>query len=85
MVGNFNHISSFKKELPFDYRKNGIQIIEDENNIEIYNDIFRTEPLFIAKSTEGDLILFSNFEDFYTFNNVDKDIDETGFWEIILF
>jgi len=69
----------------FDIKKNGIQIIENDNKIEIYNDPFRTVPLFISKNKNEELIIFSNFEDFYKFENVDKTIDEAGFWEIVLF
>ena len=33
----------------FNINENGIQIIEGDNEIEIYNDPFRTVPLFITK------------------------------------
>jgi len=69
----------------FEIKQNGIQIIEDENTIEIYNDPFRTIPLFVTKDKSDELIIFSNFEDFYKMPNVDKTIDEAGFWEIVLF
>ena len=82
---NFDCISPFKKEQQYNVRQNGIQIIEDKNRIEIYNDVFRTAPLFIAKDVENNLIVFSNFDDFYDFENVNKVIDEVGFWEIVLF
>lgn len=69
----------------FNIRQNGIQVLEDENTLEIYNDPFRTVPLFITKNQKNELIIFSNFEDFYTMKNINKDIDEVGFWEIVLF
>jgi len=75
----------YKRVRKFDIKQNGIQIVEDENKIEIYNDVFRTIPLFITKNKNNELIIFSNFEDFYEFDNVDKIIDEAGFWEIVLF
>ena len=76
---------NYQKVENFDIKQNGIQIIEDDNKIEIYNDPFRTIPLFITKDKNDELIIFSNFEDFYEFDNVDKTIDEAGFWEIVLF
>lgn len=69
----------------FNIKQNGIQVIEDNKKIEIYNDPFRTVPLFITKDKNQELIIFSNFENFYNFKNIDKTIDEIGFWEIVLF
>lgn len=68
----------------FSFEKNGIQIIETINTIEIYNDVFRTIPLFITKM-EDSILIFSNFINFYNLNEVDKTIDKTGLWEIILY
>lgn len=76
---------NYSKVQTFDVKQNGIQIIEDENKLEIYNDPFRTTPLFIVKNINDELIIFSNFEDFYKMDNIDKAIDEAGFWEIVLF
>jgi asparagine synthetase B (glutamine-hydrolysing) len=75
----------YSKVKTFDIKQNGIQVIEDENKLEIYNDPFRTIPLFITKDENDKLIIFSNFDDFYKMENVDKTIDEAGFWEIVLF
>ncbi len=75
----------YSKVEKFNIKQNGIQVIEDEDKIEIYNDPFRTIPIFIAKDKNSDLIIFSNFEDFYKIKTIDKSIDEVGFWEIILF
>jgi len=69
----------------FNIEKNGIQVVKSVDKIEIYNDPFRTVPLFITKTQKNELIIFSNFEDFYTMQNVNKEIDEAGFWEIVLF
>ncbi|MBU1674121.1 hypothetical protein KJ839_06795 [Patescibacteria group bacterium] len=68
-----------------DIKINGLQVINDRNKIEIYNDPFRTVPLFIAKDKNNEIILFSNFEEFYLYSNFDKTIDKVGFWEIVLF
>jgi len=76
---------NYKSVESFNIKQNGIQIIEDQNKIEIYNDPFRSIPLFITKDKNNELIIFSNFEDFYEFENIDKIIDEAGFWEIVLF
>ncbi|MDQ7083780.1 MAG: hypothetical protein Q9M36_02110 [Sulfurovum sp.] len=69
----------------FNIKQNGIQVIHSDLKIEIYNDPFRTIPLFIAKDRNDGLIIFSNFEDFYTIESIDKTIDKVGFWEIVLF
>ena len=75
----------YKETKEFNIKQNGIQIIEDNEKIEIYNDPFRTISLFITEDLSGELIIFSNFEEYYTFKNVDKTIEEAGFWEIVLF
>jgi len=82
---NFSYISSFERVDDFNIKQNGIQVIETEEQIEIYNDPFRTIPLFVTKDKKNELVIFSNFEDFYKMENVDKTIDEVGFWEIVLF
>jgi hypothetical protein len=76
---------NYKKVENFNIKENGIQIIENTSTIEIYNDIFRTIPLFITKNKNKEIIIFSNFENFYEFVDVDKTIDIVGFWEIVLF
>ena len=40
---------NYKKVKNFDIKKNGIQVIENNLIIEIYNDPFRSIPLFITK------------------------------------
>ena len=73
-----------KTEL-FDINKNGIQLIDHGDTIEIYNDPFRTVPLFITKNKSDELIIFSEFKDYYDFDLVDRSVDEAGFWEIVIF
>ena len=75
----------YKKVNSFDLNSNGIQIIEKEKYFQIYNDPFRTIPLFITRTETNELIIFSNFETFFELNTINKEVDETGFWEIVLF
>lgn len=77
----FHHI----KTESFDIEKNGIQVVDRDDCIEIYNDPFRTVPLFITKDASGRLIVFSDFGDFYDLDGVNRDVDQAGFWEIVLF
>lgn len=42
----------YKKTISFDVNINGIQLIEFDDYIEIYNDPFRTVPLFITRNNE---------------------------------
>lgn len=87
---NIKHFStSQKKYLPSDIcnfakENNGITVVDNDNNFEIYNDPFRTIPLYITYNNNK-LIIFSNFSEFFTFGNVDRSVDEVGFWEIILY
>jgi hypothetical protein len=69
----------------FDINKNGVQLIDHGDSIEIYNDPFRTVPLFITKNKFDELIVFSEFKDYYDFESVDRSVDEAGFWEIVIF
>jgi hypothetical protein len=69
----------------FDKEKQGIQLVETKNEYQIYSDVFRTIPLFIAENITGDLILFSDFTDFYSIEKMNIEIDKVGFWEIVLF
>lgn len=74
----------YKKVNSFSIHENGIQIIEDDETIDIYNDVFRTIPLYIVKTMEN-IYLFSNFKDILELENINKEIDSVGFWEVILF
>ena len=76
---DFTYVSSF------DIEENGIQVIENELIVEIYNDPFRSVPVFITRNSEQELILFSDFEYFHSISDVDKTLDRAGFWEIVLF
>ena len=69
----------------FNISVNGLQLIDRDGVIEIYNDPFRSVPLFIARDASGELIIFSKFEHFYNIQFIDKSIDQAGFWEIIFF
>lgn len=69
----------------FDIQNNGIQLVENGHSIKIYNDPFRTIPLFITRDSSNELIIFSNFEDYYRLESVNWGVDEVGFWEIVLF
>lgn len=75
----------FKYEIVknFCFNKNGIQVIETESSIEIYNDVFRTIPLFISFIDEK-LIIFSNYINLNKLK-LELQIDKVGFWETILF
>ena len=75
----------YHKTKSFDINRNGIQLIEHDETIEIYNDPFRTAPLFITETKSGELIIFSDFKDYYNFESVDRSIDQAGFWEIVIF
>lgn len=75
----------YYKTKSFDINRNGIQLIDHEDYIEIFNDPFRTVPLFITKNKSDELIVFSQFKDYYNFELVDRSVDEAGFWEIVLF
>lgn len=75
----------YHKTKSFDLNRNGIQLVEHDDYIEIYNDPFRTVPLFITKNTSDELIIFSDFKEYYEFDSVDRSIDQAGFWEIVIF
>lgn len=62
---------------------NGITIVEEDEFITIYNDPFRTIPLFYTTDRKGNIYIFTNFEDFFS-NFEDNEIDKVGLWETIL-
>ncbi|MBE9467753.1 MAG: hypothetical protein IMY72_05440 [Bacteroidetes bacterium] len=70
--------------IEFCKKNNGITISKNSNKIEIYNDPFRTIPLFITKSNSNEILIFSDFADFKKLN-IPVTTDTTGFWEIALF
>lgn len=75
----------YHKTKSFDINRNGIQLIEHDDYIEIYNDPFRTVPLFVTKNKSDELIIFCDFKDYYEFDSVDRSVDHAGFWEIVIF
>lgn len=76
---------AYNRTNSFDIAQNGIQLLENENSIHIYNDPFRTIPLFVTYNQSGDLVIFSDFRDYYALENIERTFDETAFWEIVLF
>lgn len=82
---NINLLLEYKKTDCFDASRNGIQLVEHEDRVEIFSDPFCTVPFFLAKDRTGSLFAFSDFRDFYALKNVSRSIDKTGFWEIVLF
>lgn len=69
----------------FNININGIQIKESPEYVEVFNDPFRSVPLFVTRDVAGELIIFSDFDKFYDLEGVDHKIDEVGFWEIVLY
>lgn len=81
-------IGDFRPEYvaEFNIHQNGIQIIESKDAVEIYGDPFRTVPLFITRrASDKELIVFSQFQSYYSLEGVDRTIDVVGFWAILLF
>ena len=76
---------NYHKTKSFDINRNGIQLIEHDDYIKIYNDPFRTIPLFITKNNFDEFIIFSDFKVYYELDSVDRSIDQAGFWEIVIF
>jgi hypothetical protein len=90
--GDFIHLGirtgtfpSTDSVVDFIKRNNGIAIVENEIQLKIYIDPFRTIPVFIAFKDNRPLRIFSEFEQFYDFGDVDMAIDPAGFWEIMLY
>lgn len=63
----------------------GLKVVESALSLEITSNIFRSVPLYVASDFLGGLHLFSDFEYFYNCKNMSKEIDKTGFWEVVLF
>jgi hypothetical protein len=76
---------TYNKVKAFDITKNGAQVIDHEGKIQVYNDPFCSIPLYITNDLNGEIIVFSDFENFYSNDSIVKDIDEVGFWEIVFF
>ena len=77
--------SNFKKVKKFNINDNGIQLSEDDINMEFRVDVFRSQPLFIFTDKLNNLHIFDKMEYFYENSSFTQKIDIVGFWEIILF
>ena len=62
----------------------GILIVKGKYELQIYNDPFRTLPIYVSKISENEIVLFSNFE-YYKNIPIEAKIDEVGFWETTLY
>jgi len=63
----------------------GIVVQEEALVVRILNDPFRSVPLYITQMKQGDIIVFSNFEDCFGFSGFEPEYDRIGFWETILY
>lgn len=84
-ISKKNFVEIDEDVMQFAKRNKGITIVNSEDYISIYNDPFRSIPLYIARDEKNTLHLFSDFNSYYSLNSVNKEIDKIGFWEIILF
>jgi len=76
--------SILKKVSCFDIRVNGIQVVEDEQRLIYYTDVFRSAPLFVYKQ-DGQLTIFSEMSWFLNNYSDCLEVDKIGLWETILF
>lgn len=93
-VGNFVHFSldgnlDFKNKQPsiteFAKRNNGITIEKYEDGIKIFNDPFRSIPIFISEVEKNKTVLFTDYEIFFKYESSVGKIDIIGVWESILY
>ena len=82
---NYNFKSEILKADKFDIKINGIQLIENDNNVEIRVDVFRSQPVFLYRDLNQNIYVFDSMDFFYSQDSFSKNIDEVGFWEIMLF
>ena len=82
---NYNFKSKILKVNKFNIKTNGIQLIENDDNVEIRVDVFRSQPVFLFKDSNKIIHVFDHMEYFYKNEIIPKEIDEIGFWEIMLF
>jgi len=76
---------NFQDPVEFIKRQKGLLLIFSENQFLLYNDPFRTIPIFVCRSA-GRIHLFSNFEDFYSLESCQNSrVDLAGFWETVIF
>lgn len=81
---NFNDELSMLDINSFLLNMKGIYIVQENDEIRIFTDIFRTIPLYYYKENEI-IYLFTDFISIQKYSNFDKAIDEVGFWEYTLF
>lgn len=74
----------YTKVSRFDRFFNGVQLIETFDEVIIYNDPFSSQPVYITHDIDNNLVVFSDFQDFYPLGAEDRLIDPVGFWEIVL-
>ena len=82
---HFNFESKILRVDKFDININGVQLIENDESIVVRVDVFRSQPVFIFKNSKNHLFIFDDMSFFNSRKDFKKDIDEVGFWEIILF
>ncbi len=75
----------YQEPVDFIKRNNGLLLFLSGEEFRIYNDPFRTVPIYVYRDSNF-IRIFSNFEDFYLFNgSKDIKVDKPGFWETIIF
>ena len=75
----------FKKLLDFIKHNNGVTLVENENGYFLYNDPFKTIPLYISKTKNGRVHVSSDFRSAERNIIIEKELDQVGLWENILF
>jgi hypothetical protein len=74
-----------KDPVEFVKRNNGLLLSFSKGCLRLYNDPFRTIPVYLCRSGDS-LRIFSNFTDFYSFPRAGSStIDTAGFWETVIF
>lgn len=81
----YNFSSNIDYVNDFDIKKNGIQIKENSKTVEIRVDVFRSTPVFLYRDFSQNIHVFDKMDFFYDLDTYSKNIDEVGFWEILLF
>lgn len=84
MNSSIKILANVQNQIQFDINLKGLQKIENQTFITIYTDIFRSVPLYVSKDNFG-LVVFSDFIDFQNIIEPNKNIDEVGFWETLLY
>jgi hypothetical protein len=87
MDNTVNHIhiaASIACKTDSDINHKGLQKLEDDDHLTVFSDQFRSVPLYIFED-RTEICLFSDFESFQKHHQFDREIDEVGFWETVLF